>query len=55
MNKVVALGGASMRVEIKTGSSRGIALKGISLGQKIFSTVIACVVTLLLIIIPNIL
>ena len=44
-----------MRVEIKTGSSKGISFEGISLGQKIFSTVIACVVTVALIIIPNVL
>jgi len=40
--------------EIRTGSSRGIEIEGISLGQRVFSIIVAFVVTALLIIIPNI-
>ena len=43
-----------MKKELLTGSSKGIALKGVTFGQKIFSTTVASAVTLLLVIIPNI-
>jgi hypothetical protein len=44
-----------MREELRTGSSRGIALLGLTFGQKALSTVLACTVTALLAILPNIL
>ena len=41
-----------MLEELRTGSSRGIALEGVTFWQKAFSTAVALAVSALLIIIP---
>jgi hypothetical protein len=44
-----------MREELRNGSSEGLVLRGLSNGQKVLSIVLACAVTLLLMILPNVL
>jgi len=44
-----------MRDELKSESSRGISLRGVTFGQEIFSLVVGCVLTALLIVIPTVL
>jgi hypothetical protein len=44
-----------MREELRNGSSEGIVLRGSSSGHKALSAIVACVVALLLIILPNVL
>jgi hypothetical protein len=55
--KAMALWGMelNMREELKTGSSEGIALRGLTFKDKALSGVLAGVVTVLLIVLPNIL
>jgi hypothetical protein len=42
-----------MLEELRTGSWRGIELEGMTFGQKLLSAVLACTVTVLLIVLPN--
>jgi hypothetical protein len=44
-----------MREELRTGSSEGIALEGLTFEQKLLSSVLTGAVTVLLIILPNVL
>jgi hypothetical protein len=44
-----------MREELRTGSSEGIALEGLTFGQKVLSSVLTCMVTILLIVLPKLL
>jgi hypothetical protein len=44
-----------MREELRTGSSEGVALRGLTFGQKALSTALACAVTVVLAVLPNIL
>jgi hypothetical protein len=44
-----------MREELRTGSSAGMSLQGLTFGQKVLSCALACVVTIVLLVLPNIL
>jgi hypothetical protein len=44
-----------MREELRVESSRGIALSGLTSGQRALSMALACLVTILLVVLPNLL
>jgi hypothetical protein len=40
---------------LRCGSCEGIGLRGLTLGQKVLSVVLACVVAVVLVVLPNVL
>jgi hypothetical protein len=44
-----------MKEELRVGSSRGIPLPGLTSGERVLSITLACLVTALLAILPNLL
>ncbi|MCL1846768.1 MAG: hypothetical protein FWF91_02230 [Coriobacteriia bacterium] len=42
-----------MREALRSESSRGITLQGVTFGQKLFSSTVAGVITVLLVVIPS--
>jgi len=49
----IETGRNTMREDLRTESSKGMAIRGITLSQKVFSTSVALIIAALLVIIPN--
>lgn len=47
--------GGDMGEYLRCGSCEGIGLRGLTLGQKVLSVVLACVVAVVLVVLPNVL